>query len=468
MRLCLLRVAFAAGLSVHLGEIKHLQARADGGEDENNSPIYYVVAEGQLQEDKSKRDPTIETVVTDQPDFGGSGSQASSADSAANKGAAGPLGSASISTADSSCVSISPVASDYWCATTCETGNGASCPEDVCKCANKAVKQAAGTKEQQDVQKQIQQKEVARRDEERRRQLEDAKRVAENDAAVRSTWNAAAGVTTNPDTSSTEKQPAAAAHQSSKKLQASKEASHKSGEKTQPAAAKGGETTSIGEATSIVTDQPDFAPADSKSVAAKAAPEAKHLAAASVSTADSSCVSISPAASDYWCATNCETGGGSSCPETMCECGVKKHGGADEEYISRQKNEADRAEEERAKAEKERMEEDARRVAADDKAREASWASTDPSAAQNNLSVDSSQATKEVVVTGEPDFAQGTSNSKNADSAPKAQPLATASISTADSNCVSISSASSDYWCATNCLTGSCPASMCKCGDGKR
>ena len=32
---------------------------------------------------------------------------------------------------------------------------------------------------------------------------------------------------------------------------------------------------------------------------------------------DASCKSISPAANDYWCQTNCLTG----CPKDMCQCG---------------------------------------------------------------------------------------------------------------------------------------------------
>lgn len=35
--------------------------------------------------------------------------------------------------------------------------------------------------------------------------------------------------------------------------------------------------------------------------------------------ADGNCVSISPSANDFWCATNCGTGG--HCPSTICKCG---------------------------------------------------------------------------------------------------------------------------------------------------
>ena len=33
----------------------------------------------------------------------------------------------------------------------------------------------------------------------------------------------------------------------------------------------------------------------------------------------SNCISISPAANDFWCATNCGSGG--HCPATICKCG---------------------------------------------------------------------------------------------------------------------------------------------------
>jgi hypothetical protein len=134
---------------------------------------------------------------------------------------------------------------------------------------------------------------------------------------------------------------------------------------------------------------------------------------------DPTCVSISPSANDYWCQTNCATGG---CPGHLCKCG--------------------------------------------DKAEASPSPLTPPSRLAVGLSARQHEEHEHDRKTLPDDvptvFVTGDGRKPEPTRSITGNPFPAESTI-----CVSISSSATDDWCATTCATGPCPREMCECEQAK-
>ena len=186
--------------------------------------------------------------------------------------------------------------------------------------------------------------------------------------------------------------------------------------------------------------------------------------------ADSSCVSIMPGTSDWWCATTCASrpGDSSACPPTMCRCdaGAKKT-----------------ADERAADAIKSHQQAEA---AVKDAAENAPGVQPVPSPVavpaavpqqQSAAAPAQQQAATAAPLKTEGEIADELAEHKQAEEAVKA--AADAVKAAADltkgagaspspepaSKCKAILDTATDEWCATTCATSYCPPTACKCDD---
>lgn len=182
--------------------------------------------------------------------------------------------------------------------------------------------------------------------------------------------------------------------------------------------------------------------------------------------ADSSCVSIMPGTSDWWCATTCASrpGDSSACPPTMCRCdaGAKKT-----------------ADERAADAIKSHQQAEA---AVKDAAEHAPGVQPVPSPAavpqqQSAAAPAQQQAATAAPLKTEGEIADELADHKKAEEAVKA--AADAVKAAADltkgagaspspepaSKCKAILDTATDEWCTTTCATSYCPPTACKCDD---
>lgn len=200
---------------------------------------------------------------------------------------------------------------------------------------------------------------------------------------------------------------------------------------------------------------------------------------------DSSCKSVSTHVNDYWCGTSCPRG---TCPATLCKCSGPAHSlrARDEAPSSNEDDGGDEIEVASAMAE-------AAAAAAGNAAAKTSQQANQQASTTYTPHTDTScmsispgttdnwcqtmcptgtcpadmckcddQESKQVLLKDQQDAAASPS--------PLASPIPlnkAGSSTVADARCVSVSTSATDYWCATNCPTGICPATMCKCSGGK-
>merc|ERR1719197_1440525 len=162
---------------------------------------------------------------------------------------------------------------------------------------------------------------------------------------------------------------------------------------------------------------------------------------AAITPTDDSCVSISPAANDYWCQTTCANP--SSCPLTMCKCGGEAQ--ASPSPLPQQKLSS--VPEESPAADPSSV-----------------YNAPDPTAAGAAASVYDAPDVPPVPQLTQPDpTAAGATAAAHVAQAQASIAAATAT----DESCVSISPAANDYWCQTMCVNegNACPPTLCKCGE---
>jgi hypothetical protein len=203
---------------------------------------------------------------------------------------------------------------------------------------------------------------------------------------------------------------------------------------------------------------------------------------------DASCKSVSAHVNDYWCAMSCPKG---TCPPPLCRCSGPAHSlralsktpSSDGELVGDQSG--DTIEVASAMAEAAAAAAAAAAARASKQANQQASTTYTPHTDTSCVSISpgttdnwcqtmcptgtcpaemckcEGQDTKQVL---RKDQEAAASPSPLASPAPL---IKARSSAMADARCVSVSAGTTDYWCATNCPTGICPSTMCKCSGGK-